>query len=90
MKYGGNIFIKDRFQNNILHLMCYVINGNPEQEEDARMFYNWLLHNVAKDDIIRLLSDKNSNHVNPETAAMSLGTLGLFLDFLKTKGMYRL
>ncbi len=67
--------------------MCYVINGNPEQEEDARMFYNWLLHNVVKDDIMRLLSDKNSNHMNPETTAMSLGTLGLFLDFLKTRGM---
>ena len=88
MKYGGNILIQDDFKNNILHLMCYVINGTPEREEEARMFYRWLITIVSKEHMAQLLSDKNSNDLNAETTAVALGTMGLFLDMFRTRGMY--
>ena len=88
VKYGGNILLVDKFDNNILHLMCYVINGNPEREEEARVFYRWLVRNISQEHISCLLAGKNLNNVNPETTAVALGSMGLFLDFLKTRGRY--
>ncbi len=87
MKCGGNILIQDDFKNNILHLMCYVINGNPEREEKARMFYKWLVNTIAPEHLRKLLSEKNSNNLNAETTAVALGTMGLCLDMFKTRGM---
>ena len=86
IKYGGNIFVKDRYENNMLHLMCYVINGNPARETEARVFYRWLVDNISTEHMMQLLSQENSNNLNAETTAVALGTMGLFLDMLKTRG----
>ncbi len=88
LKYGGNALLCDKYGNNILHLMCYVVNGNPVREKEARNFYRWLVRNISADDISRLLAGKNINNLNPETTAVCLDSMGLFLDFLKTRGKY--
>ncbi len=71
IKHGGNISVLDEYKNNILHLICYGINGNPDREEDARIFYRWLVDNISKDQIMQLLSEKNCNNLNAETTAVA-------------------
>ncbi len=84
---GANIFTKDAYGNNILHLMCYIANANNEEEEKLRAFYKHLLEKFPKDDMKLLLICKNNLEWNPEVTAVSLGVLGIFLDIFMSKGM---
>ena len=83
---GANIFIQDDYGNNILHLMCYVANANSDEEENLRKFYKYLLKKLSENEINLLLAQKNGFNWNPEVTAISLGTLGIFLEFFFTKG----
>ncbi len=84
---GANVFIKDEYGNNILHLMCYFINSNTSVEDKIRAFYKHLFQKIPQNDMNLLLTQKNGLKWTPEVTAISLGVLGLFLDIFMSKGI---
>ena len=84
---GSNVFVKDEYGNNILHLMCYILNANNEEEANIRAFYKHLIKKIPQNEINVLLTQKNKLEWNPELTAISLGVLGIFVDIFMTKGM---
>ena len=87
MENDANIFIKDNHENNILHLMCYIVNSNSQEEENIRAFYKHLLKSLSHNEMTLLLTQKNELNWNPEVTAISLGVLGIFLDMFMSKGL---
>ena len=88
VEQGCDVFVTDKYGNNVIHILSYIECLKPEDESGVTESYKKLSYVLTKEEIVHLLTMKNTNNLTPLQCASSLGALGIFQNIFETKGSY--
>ncbi len=88
LSHGADIFQVDNGGNNALHKLVEFAFMNLDEEEKLTDTYDFLIHRLGPECIVRLLMMENKNQLRPLELAAHLGTFTLFQAILETGNVY--